>query len=168
MFCRAIFQCNEQRTKSENDGLISNIVSKTRWSPCIRSSKKRRHQKMRQQPSHQKGRRDTTLARAPTGEATRPSSHQKQESECGHLTQDVSLEAWDLTHGPSTDLSVGGYLSKPGTPPMKGAKCGSGGGEKPFWVELHFNMQCCILCILRAAHPTLGTSAGREANKMSS
>lgn len=61
---------------------------------------------MRQQPSHQKGRRDTTLARAPTGEATRPSSHQKQESECGHLTQDVSLEAWDLTHGPSTDLSV--------------------------------------------------------------
>ncbi|PIO38848.1 hypothetical protein AB205_0121990 [Aquarana catesbeiana] len=28
------------------------------------------------------------------------------ESECGQLTQDVGLEAWDLTPGPSTDLSI--------------------------------------------------------------
>ncbi|PIO31069.1 hypothetical protein AB205_0001430, partial [Aquarana catesbeiana] len=27
-------------------------------------------------------------------------------TECGHLTQDVGLEAWDLTPGPSTDPSV--------------------------------------------------------------
>ncbi|PIO39583.1 hypothetical protein AB205_0217540 [Aquarana catesbeiana] len=32
---------------------------------------------MRQQSSHQKGRREVTLSRAPTGEATRPSSLQK-------------------------------------------------------------------------------------------
>ncbi|PIO39582.1 hypothetical protein AB205_0217540 [Aquarana catesbeiana] len=61
---------------------------------------------MRQQSSHQKGRREVTLSRAPTGEATRPSSLQKQESECGHLTQDVGLEAWVLTPGSSTDLSI--------------------------------------------------------------
>ncbi|PIO25130.1 hypothetical protein AB205_0050010, partial [Aquarana catesbeiana] len=30
------------------------------------------------QPSHRKGRREATLAQAPTGEATRPSSPQKQ------------------------------------------------------------------------------------------
>ncbi|PIO23210.1 hypothetical protein AB205_0145870, partial [Aquarana catesbeiana] len=30
----------------------------------------------------------------------------REESECGHLTQDVGLQAWDLTPGPSTDLSI--------------------------------------------------------------
>ncbi|PIO31560.1 hypothetical protein AB205_0121420, partial [Aquarana catesbeiana] len=29
-----------------------------------------------------------------------------EESECGQLTQDVSLEPWDLTPGPSTDISI--------------------------------------------------------------
>ncbi|PIO01544.1 hypothetical protein AB205_0004880 [Aquarana catesbeiana] len=33
-----------------------------------------RHQKRRLQPSHHKVRRESTLTRAPTGEATRPSS----------------------------------------------------------------------------------------------
>ncbi|PIO13107.1 hypothetical protein AB205_0098290 [Aquarana catesbeiana] len=66
----------------------------------------------------------------PTGEATRPSSPQKQkhpacsmlestsqeqtltsdqvqeESECGQLTQDISLEPWDLSPGPSTDIVI--------------------------------------------------------------
>ncbi|PIO40597.1 hypothetical protein AB205_0114740, partial [Aquarana catesbeiana] len=91
-----------------------------------------RHQKRRLQPSHHKGRREGTLAWAPTGEATRPSSPQKQqkpkcsmvsmestsqeqtltsdqvqdEHECGELTQEMCLEPWDLTPGPSTDIAT--------------------------------------------------------------
>ncbi|PIO35966.1 hypothetical protein AB205_0175480, partial [Aquarana catesbeiana] len=33
------------------------------------------------------------------------------ESECGELTQDVCLEPWDLTPGPSKDLAIVGVKS---------------------------------------------------------
>ncbi|PIO30130.1 hypothetical protein AB205_0088290 [Aquarana catesbeiana] len=39
-------------------------------------------------------------------EQTLTSYQVQEESECGQLTQDVSLEPWDLTPGPSTDIAI--------------------------------------------------------------
>ncbi|PIO41028.1 hypothetical protein AB205_0052790 [Aquarana catesbeiana] len=39
-------------------------------------------------------------------EQTLTSDQVQEESECGQLTQDVSLEPWDLTPGPSTDIAI--------------------------------------------------------------
>ncbi|PIO01543.1 hypothetical protein AB205_0004880 [Aquarana catesbeiana] len=39
-------------------------------------------------------------------EQTMTSDQVQEESECGQLTQDVSLEPWDLTPGPSTDIAI--------------------------------------------------------------
>ncbi|PIO27964.1 hypothetical protein AB205_0084180 [Aquarana catesbeiana] len=95
--------CNYERPNSQKDSILEKVIAVLqgdfsvqqtedqiikRWSDLKHSDqdqmesihkiiKKRRHQKMRLQPSHQKWRREATLARAPTGEATRPSSHQK-------------------------------------------------------------------------------------------
>ncbi|PIO16659.1 hypothetical protein AB205_0034660, partial [Aquarana catesbeiana] len=44
------------------------------------------------QPSHRKGRREATLARAPTGEATRPSSPQKQNHPECSIVESTSQE----------------------------------------------------------------------------
>ncbi|PIO33829.1 hypothetical protein AB205_0007700 [Aquarana catesbeiana] len=90
-----------------------------------------RHKKRMLQPSHLKGRREATFTRAQTGEATRQlppkdlkrhpecsmvestsqeqtltSDQVQEESECGQLTQDVSLEPWDLSPGPSTNIAI--------------------------------------------------------------
>ncbi|PIO27187.1 hypothetical protein AB205_0020140 [Aquarana catesbeiana] len=39
-------------------------------------------------------------------EQTLTSDQVQEESECGQLTQDITLEPWDLSLGPSTDIAI--------------------------------------------------------------
>ncbi|PIO25129.1 hypothetical protein AB205_0050010, partial [Aquarana catesbeiana] len=69
------------------------------------------------QPSHRKGRREATLAQAPTGEATRPSSPQKQKHPKCSMVVSTSQEQ-TLTSDHLQDWSTNRKVSVVSSPRM--------------------------------------------------
>ncbi|PIO34131.1 hypothetical protein AB205_0110540 [Aquarana catesbeiana] len=49
---------------------------------------------------------ECSMVKSTRQEQTLTSDQVQEESECGQLTQDVSLEPWDLSPGPSTDIVI--------------------------------------------------------------
>ncbi|PIO32749.1 hypothetical protein AB205_0161340 [Aquarana catesbeiana] len=47
-----------------------------------------------------------SMVESTSQEQTLTSDQVQEESECGEFTQDVSLEPWDVTLGPSTDIAI--------------------------------------------------------------